>query len=516
MSPGSFFHHQRKATIPMPDIATDTNSFSNAGRTLEQENEIELLSVGVDIGSSTSHIIFSRITMERFGNRYLVSKREVEYESDVLLTPYSDETTIDADALGRFIGQQYQHAGLLPDQIDTGALILTGVAVRRSNARAIGELFANQAGKFVAVSAGDALETTLVAYGSGAIDMSRRDNVRVMNVDIGGGTSKISVCHAGHIADMTVIDVGARIICADENGLVYRLEEAGRHFASEAGIAIDIGTRLSQQQLATLVDRMADCVFQAMGAAPLDAESSSLLRLAPLKDGTTTPDIITFSGGVSEYIYGKESGHYGDLGPLLAAAVRKRAEAWGPALVKPAQGIRATVIGASQYTIQVSGNTIYVSSGVSLPLRNMPVILPELPLSGETLVIDDIARAVTEALVRSELTDGSRTVAICYRWQGSATYARLDAFCRGIIKGMASVLATGSPLVLVNETDVGGLIGLHCHTDCHLQNPVISIDGIKLKEFDFIDIGAMIATSGAVPVVIKSLVFPTTAALGQI
>ena len=506
-----------EATAPMSDISTDSNIFTNAGRTLEQENEIELLSVGVDIGSSTSHIIFSRITMERFGNRYLVSKREIEFESEVLLTPYSDETTIDADALGRFISKQYQLAGLLPDQIDTGALILTGVAVRRSNARAIGELFANQAGKFVAVSAGDALETTLVAYGSGAVDMSRSDNVRVMNIDIGGGTSKIAVCHAGHIVDMTVIDVGARIICVDENGRVYRLEEAGRRFASEAGIDIEIGTQLNQSQLATLVERMADCIFQAMGAAPLDDAASSLLRLAPLKNTRVIPDIMTFSGGVSEYIYGKESGHYGDLGPLLAAAVRKRAENWGPRLAIPAQGIRATVIGASQYTIQVSGNTIYVSAGASLPLRNMPVIIPDVALQAETLVIDDIARAVSEALLRSELTDSSRTVAVCFRWEGSATYARLDAFCRGVIKGMSAVLSSSNtPLVLVNEGDVGGLIGLHCHSDCDLQNPVVSIDGIRLKEFDFIDIGAMIATSGAVPVVIKSLVFPTTTALGQV
>lgn len=492
---------------------SNQNGFTNAGRTLEQENEIELLSVGVDIGSSTSHIMFSRITMERFGNRYLVTKRESVYESDVMLTPYIDETTIDAESLGRFISQQYEKAGLVADEIDTGALILTGVAVRRRNARAIGDLFANQAGKFVAVSAGDALETTLVAYGSGAVDRSRTDRISVMNVDIGGGTSKIAVCTNGHISDMAVIDVGARIICMDPEGKVNRLEEAGRRFAAEAGINLEIGTRLNPDQINILVERMADCVFQAMGAKPLDANATALLRLDPLRNAVT-PDLVTFSGGVSEFFYGRESGSFGDLGPQLAKAMQKRIQGWGAQLAEPAQRIRATVIGASQYTIQVSGNTIYISDGARLPLRNIPVILPELPLIDEQLNPDTLAAAISFALKRRELATGA-PVALCFRWQGSATYARLDGFCRGVIQGMKDVLSADSPLVLVSDGDLGGLIGLHCKVECNFSNPVISIDGIKLKEFDFIDIGALIATSGAVPVVIKSLVFPTTAALGQ-
>ena len=497
----------------MSDKSTQ-NSFTNAGRTLEQENEIILLSVGVDIGSSTSHIMFSRITMERFGNRYLVTNRESVYESDVMLTPYIDETTIDSESLGRFISSQYEKAGLVPDEIDTGALILTGVAVRRRNARAIGDLFANQAGKFVAVSAGDALETTLVAYGSGAVDRSRTDKIRVMNVDIGGGTSKIAVCTEGHISDMAVIDVGARIICMDSEGKINRLEEAGRRFAAEAGIKVEIGTRLTAEQINILVERMADCVFQAMGAKPLDANTIALLRLDPLRN-PVTPDIVTFSGGVSEFFYGRESGNFGDLGPQLAKAMQRRIQGWGARLAEPAQRIRATVIGASQYTIQLSGNTIFISDGVKLPLRNIPVILPELPLAEEQLNPESLTSAIAFALKRRELSTNGAPVAVCFRWQGSATYARLDAFCRGVIQGMAGVLSAESPLVLVSDGDIGGLIGLHCKVECHFSNPVISIDGIKLKEFDFIDIGTLIATSGAVPVVIKSLVFPTTAALGQ-
>src|ERR1700674_1349878 len=139
--------------------------FSSTGRTLSEEDEICILSVGVDIGSSTSHLVFSRIVLERLDSRYVVTLRETFYESDILLTPYSADETIDAEELGAFIHRQYGYAKVQPEEIDTGALILTGVAVRRSNARAIGDLFTSQTGKLVAVSAGDSLETVMAAYG---------------------------------------------------------------------------------------------------------------------------------------------------------------------------------------------------------------------------------------------------------------------------------------------------------------------------------------------------------------
>src|SRR5271168_1784156 len=162
--------------------------FSNTGRIFGEEDELCVLSVGVDIGSSTSHLVFSRIVLERLDSRYVVTERESFYQSEILLTPYTDEDTIDADALGAFIQRQYKDAKIDPDEIDTGALILTGVAVRRKNARRIGELFAAQTGKMVAVSAGDSLETVMAAYGSGAAARSIRGSAPLMNVDIGGGT----------------------------------------------------------------------------------------------------------------------------------------------------------------------------------------------------------------------------------------------------------------------------------------------------------------------------------------
>jgi len=500
--------------------------FSHVRRSLEQEDEIELTSVGVDIGSSTSHLVFSRLLLERLDNRYIVSERTVLHESDVLLTPYAGDQSIDAQALGTFIDAQYAKAGLTPDSIDSGALILTGVAVRRSNARAIAELFAAQAGKFVSVSAGDALETTLAAFGSGAAARSIRETARVMNIDIGGGTTKIAVCEAGELVDLTAIDIGARIIALDAQGTVVRIEEAGRRFAQEAGLALQLGMALKPADLQRMAELMAARLFEAaspvrdeaQGGAPnetaLNANTASLLRLPPLL-GAKLPDVLTFSGGVSEYIYGREPQGFGDLGPFLAEAVKAKAATWGPRLAVPDQGIRATVIGASQYTVQVSGSTIYVEPSAQLPVRNVPIIAPALDLEAKVLDGAAITLAIQRALRRLDLHEGDQPVGLCYRWQGSATFARLDAFCRAVAQGMKAITDRGHPLLLVGEADCGGLIGIHCHEEAKMTCPVISIDGINLKELDFIDIGAMLETSGAVPVVIKSLVFPTSAALGQ-
>src|SRR5438874_6510211 len=226
--------------------------FSNMGRTFGEEDELCVLSVGVDIGSSTSHLVFSRIVLERLDSRYVVTERESFYQSDILLTPYAAEDTIDAAALGAFIERQYRDGKVDPDEIDAGALILTGVAVRRRNARAIGELFAHQAGRMVAVSAGDSLESVMAAYGSGAVARSIRNGAPVMNVDVGGGTAKIAVCADGKVVDVTALDVGARLVVVDERRRIVRVEEAGRRFGAALGLKLEPGVALAEQDARAL------------------------------------------------------------------------------------------------------------------------------------------------------------------------------------------------------------------------------------------------------------------------
>jgi ethanolamine utilization protein EutA len=481
--------------------------FSSTGRTLAEEDEICLLSVGIDIGSSTSHLVFSRIVLERLEARYVVVEREAFYQSDILLTPYSAGEMIDADALGAFFERQYYDAGVDPDEIDSGALMLTGVAVRRSNARRIGDLFARQAGKMVAVSAGDSLETVMAAHGSGAVARSIRDQTIVLNIDVGGGTSKIAVCADGKVVAHTALDVGARLVCFDPNGRILRVEEAGRRFGTELGIALDVGAVLSKAETQALAERLAECLYEAMRGGAPRADGAALLRLNPLAYRGPI-DTITFSGGVAEYIYGWEANAFGDLGAALAGAIRKRIEGSSARLERPSEGIRATVIGASQYTTQVSGSTIFVSPLDVLPLRNVPVIAPDFALDQDEIDPAAVSAAIKAALIRLDLGDCEHPVALFVPWRGSATFQRLDHFCRGVRDGLSDLLARGHPLVLAGDGDVGGLVGIHCREELKLEAPIVSIDGLELKEFDYIDIGGMLESSGAVPVVIKSLIFP--------
>jgi ethanolamine utilization protein EutA len=350
----------------------------------------------------------------------------------------------------------------------------------------------------------------MAAHGSGAVRRSLTGRT-VMNVDIGGGTSKIAVCVQGRVITQTALDVGARLASFDGEGRLVRLEEAGKRFVAGLGLPAGLGAPLSSRDAALLVSAMADALFEAMRGGSPQAGGAALLRLDPLS-GFGRIEELSFSGGVAEYVYGRESAAHGDLGPLLAQAVRDRAMAWGPRLIEPAEAIRATVIGVSQYAVQLSGGTIFVSPLDILPLRNVPVIAPDLGLDSETIGAERIADATRGALQRLDLGGGEQPVAVFAPWRGSATYQRLDDFCRGIAEGLEGILSRGHALILVGDGDVGGLIGLHCRDALKLKNPIVSIDGISLREFDYIDIGRIIATSGAVPVVIKSLIFPGDAA----
>jgi ethanolamine utilization protein EutA len=478
--------------------------FSNTSRSLIDEDEIELTSVGIDIGSSTSHLLFSKIVLERFDARYLVVERSIVHQSNILLTPYRHGEDIDAAALGDFIARQYRAAGLTPEAVDTGALILTGVALRRNNARAIGDLFSAEAGKFVAVSAGDALEALMAAHGSGAMALSEERKTPVMNIDIGGGTTKIAVCAAGEIVETTAVEAGARLVVFDAEERIERIENFGHRDMDELGFDLGVGDKASPELRADLAAKMAARII----AAAKGTDLGDWLRLPPLA-GSAEIGQIVFSGGVSEFIYGRDAASYRDLGPDLADAISAQVENWGKPVGAAHQGIRATVVGASQYTVQVSGSTIFLDPPDAVPVRNVAVIAPALKLSDGDIDEEAVAAAVAMALARLDLAGGAQPVAVAMPWRGSATFHRLRALCRGLIAGLGPVLDKGHSLVLVVDGDIGGLVGIHCRAEEGLQNPIISIDGIELKEFDYVDIGEVLQATGAVPVVIKSLLFPS-------
>ena len=490
------------------DSSVSKASFSNANRHMQEEEELRLTSVGVDIGSSTSHLVFSRLELTLEGSRYRVTKRDVLNESEILLTPYVDDTRIDVEALEAFINQQYTNAKIRREEVDTGALILTGVAVRRRNARAIGELFAQEAGKFVAVSAGDGLEATMAAHGSGAVAHSAKIGGVVLSIDIGGGTSKFAVCNNGKVQEVSAIDIGARLLAFDKDGALVRIEEAGRKHAGWAGFNVELGQKVSQENLRKMASGMTEKLLAMLKPDSLTGDAKGLLRLSPLTYKGEI-DCVMFSGGVSEFIYNRAKTSFGDLGPLIADEIHRRMGDLGLLVMEPAARIRATVIGASQYTVQVSGNTIFIAPEDSVPVRNIAVVAPEFDLSDD-LYEAGITNAVHSALRRLDLLSGRQPVAIAFHWDGSATFFRLQSFSKGVTAGLKEILAKGHPLVLVNDGDIGGIVGLHFQEELKIENPIISIDGISLNDFDYIDIGALIPSSGSVPVVIKSLIFPAS------
>jgi ethanolamine utilization protein EutA len=272
---------------------------------------------------------------------------------------------------------------------------------------------------------------------------------------------------------------------------------------------VELGQKISEENLRKMVSGMIDKLFALLRPETVTADIKTLLRLPPLSY-TGEIDCVMFSGGVSEFIYNRSKTNFGDLGPLIAEEVHRRMGSLGLLVMEPNARIRATVIGASQYTVQVSGNTIFIAPENAVPVRNVGVVAPEFPLHEEVFTKEAVRDALLGALRRLDLLHGRQPVAVAFHWDGSATFFRLQAFCSGVVEGLKDLLAKGHPLVLVNDGDIGGIIGLHFQEELKLECPIISIDGIALSDFDYIDVGAMIPSSGAVPVVIKSLIFPAS------
>ena len=499
------------------DFDEDDESVMDENHPMWRSERITLNSVGIDIGSSTSHLIFSRLTLRRQGvalsSRFVVINREIIHESPILLTPYVDKTTIDTNKLGDFIHEAYRKSNLTPEDIDTGAIIVTGEAAKKKNAEAISALFSAEAGKFVCATAGHNLESILAAYGSGAVHMTYHEggDFTVMNVDVGGGTSKIAIVQGGKVVDTCAIEVGARLVAMDENGVINRLEDTALKIAKMAGVDLALGKTMTEDDKEKFSKALCDSLFEVMERGKLSPQVAGLL-LTPNLDFADPIHAVMFSGGVSEFIYGYEKRNLGDLGVHLGKKVRARANQLGGGNIplRPAEvRIRATVIGASQYTVQVSGNTIYLSHPELLPLRNLQVVTPQIEQT-DAITADEIKAAVGRALQRFDADDPDRAVALAIRWELGPAYPLIRTLAEGLVGAMKAHIDKGQPLVLVFDADIAKLMGNIIERELIPGAGIISIDGIDLKDFDFVDIGQELPDAKAVPVVIKSLIFRHT------
>jgi ethanolamine utilization protein EutA len=481
----------------------------------EAGNRITLTSVGIDVGSSTSHLMFSRLVLERQGvalsSRFVVVDRSIVHKSPILLTPYVDATTIDTEELSRFITGVYQDAGMTVDDVQTGATIVTGEAAKKNNAEAISALFAEQAGKFVCATAGPNLESVMAAYGSGACARSaRRDGVAdrvVMNVDMGGGTAKLAICRNGEVLETAAINVGARLVAMDpRTGAIIRIEPAGYLLADELGIPLEVGGTLSEDHQLAMAELLAECLMNVVERRPLDPLTDRLMITAPLAYRGDI-DAVGFSGGVSEYVYGTEPRSFGDLGQLLGKAMADRITRLNVPLESPEQMIRATVIGAGQYTLQVSGSTIYVSRPELLPHRNLQVVTPVQP--GPDYTFESALQSIEGALQRLDVDEGVTPIALSFKWRMEPSYNRVKTLADAIVAALPNTIASGAPVTIVFDTDIGGAVGNILTREVIPGHDIVSIDEVTLGDLDYIDLGEILEEVHAVPVVVKSLVFAT-------
>ncbi len=464
------------------------------------EIHTHLTSVGIDIGSSTSHLMFSEMAIgypSMHRRRPEVLGRKVIGRSPILLTPFSGDWNIEAAPLEKLIASTFQAAGLSREEIDTGAVIITGEAARRDNARKIAELFSGQAGRFVCATAGPRLETILAAHGSGAVARSREEGLNVLNVDLGGGTTKVSLIQRGKIQDTTALNIGARLIAYDKNGHLVRLEKSGDRFLRDLGHKARVGERIEKAILERLGSRMASVLFDMLAGEP--PPWSDLFITPPMND-LPNLDGILFSGGVAEYIYKREDTAFGDLGPLLGKAVREEAQKRGYRILDSSEGIRATVIGASQYSIQLSGETIFVPAPADLPLRNLRTFVVQL--SWEPPIAARAEKAVEETLAGRDPEVQGAPFALVISTPPFVGYGATQEMGDGIRRALSGAALQDRPRALVFNENVGRAIGERL---AELRIPCI--DEISLSELDFIDIGTVVEGDGYVPVVVKSLAF---------
>jgi ethanolamine utilization protein EutA len=474
-------------------------------------DHVSLMTVGIDIGSSGTQVIFSRVNLRRLGeeltSRYYVVSRETLFQSPVALTPYASEERIDERGLGEIIDDAYAAARVAPEEIDTGVVILTGEALRRENAQAIAAVIAEKGGDFVCATAGHHMESMLAAYGSGAARVSSDAGKRILNIDIGGGTTKLAVVENGKVVATAAVHIGGRLQVVDAAGVITRLDPAGRHHARRAGFSWNRDDHVADADMDKVADAMADALVAAVTADPLPRDIEHLY-LTDRLPGRGRIDGVMFSGGVAEYVYGRETRDFGDMGRRLGHAIRARLDRgdfpWP--LLSAGECIRATALGASEYSVQLSGNTSYISKpGALLPRRNLQVLQPPY-VCAETIDPDAVASAIRSHIVAFDVED-EREIALAFRWQGAPAYERLAAFAQGIRRGLSDRIARRQALYVMLDGDVAQTLGHILRDELDVTTELLVIDGVVLWDFDYIDLGRIRLPSNTVPVTIKSLVF---------
>lgn len=430
----------------------------------------ELLSVGLDVGTTSTQMVVSRLTVENRAGPFSVPElqigaREIRYRSPVHFTPLLGENLVDGEGLRALVEREYAAAGVGREDVDTGAVIITGETSRRENARTVTEALAELAGDFVVAAAGPDLESVLAAKGAGAVAHSERTGQTVLHFDIGGGTANMALIRQGRVAATGCLNVGGRLVKIGENGRITYISPVLKGLFHAR-----VGDTADRAALTELAERLAGVLEMAAGLRPAD---EWLRRLRTAEAGDLVPPgepvVYSFSGGVADCIRQDTDWlAYGDIGPLLGGAIRRSRLCRG-AYMLGEETIRATVIGAGSHSAQLSGSTVF-HQNITFPLKNLPVV------------------------TRPGAADGPEVLAV----GGAGDYREVRALAERIA-GTAR-----EPLIVAAQQDMAKALGVQLALRLGPGAKILCIDRVRLGEGDYLDVGAPIGP--ALPVVVKTLV----------
>jgi len=474
-----------------------------------------LLSVGIDLGTTTTQVVFSRLEIENEATVFTVPRikivdKKIIYRGGIHFTPLLNRTTIDIQKVRTLIEEEYKKAGVLPRSVSVGAVIITGETARKENSEAAIKTLSGFAGDFVVATAGSDLESILAGRGAGTADMSRGLwGKALVNLDIGGGTTNIGVFKGGAPVDTSCLDIGGRQIVIDPKTekLVYVAEKV-KTLCKRMGLNLEEGQKAALRDIERLCARLADILAESIGLAPATTDTELFITAHPLRSSWEFAG-LTYSGGVADCVYNgydpQNPYPYGDIGAVLGNLIRLNASLNRIERMIPKETIRATVVGAGSNAVDISGSTIAWSDQSILPIQNIPIV--KMTAEDEADSYRLFASRLAEKFTWFKDESGAyQLVAVGFAGVHNPSFDLIKDLTGKIIRGMDDYLKGNNPVILIIENDMAKSLG-YSLMNALPKKKFIVLDSIKVDTGDYIDIGLPAAAGRVIPVVVKTLVF---------